>query len=232
MAKTEKLQIRNRKKDPLLLSLEPWGEDYTLLKGEDIEIIAEDCDEQFYYSVDFDEYYAAVYAEGDNKAYPEVYKNGKELDCGYNREFSPHPILQNKIKRRKLHQITFLLAGIYNICWGLWVTFDPNWLFRFANMELPNYPDIFICLGMVVGLYGIVYLEIARRPERGFLLALVGFVGKVLGPIGMFYNIYLGTWKSSALIMNITNDFIWLIPFAIYLYDSWSFYKEDLFESE
>jgi hypothetical protein len=95
---------------------------------------------------------------------------------------------------------------------------------------LPNYPEIFVCVGMVVGLYGVVYLEIARRPERGFLLALVGFVGKILGPIGIFYYIYLGKWTFNSLIMNLTNDFIWLIPFAIYLYDSWEFYKADLYE--
>ena len=135
------------------------------------------------------------------------------------------------MKRRKLHQITFILAGIYNICWGLWVSFDPNWLFRFAQMELPNYPEIFVCVGMVVGLYGVVYLEIARRPERGFLLALVGFVGKILGPLGIFYYIYIGKWTFSALIMNLTNDFIWLVPFAVYLYDSWSFYRRDLLEN-
>ncbi len=134
------------------------------------------------------------------------------------------------MKRRKLHQLTFILAGIYNICWGLWVSIDPNWLFRFAKMELPNYPEIFVCVGMVVGLYGVVYLEIARRPERGFLLALVGFVGKILGPIGIFYYIYLGKWTFSALIMNLTNDFIWLIPFAIYLFDARRFYLSDLYE--
>lgn len=132
------------------------------------------------------------------------------------------------MKRRKFHQITFVLAGIYNILWGLWVSVDPNWLFRFARMELPNYPEIFVCVGMVVGLYGIVYLEIARRPTRGFLLALVGFIGKVLGPIGAVYYVYLGKWTFSALIMNLTNDFIWWIPFAVYLYDSFSFYKQDL----
>lgn len=131
------------------------------------------------------------------------------------------------MKRRKFHQIIFVLAGIYNILWGLFVSFDPNWLFRFAKMELPNYPEIFACLGMVVGLYGVVYLEIARRPERGFLLALVGFVGKILGPIGAIYYVSLGKWTFSALIMNLTNDFIWLIPFAIYLYDSFPFYKQD-----
>ncbi|MCU0239394.1 MAG: hypothetical protein MUC29_08125 [Pyrinomonadaceae bacterium] len=134
------------------------------------------------------------------------------------------------MKRKKLHQITFLLAGIYNISWGLWVSIDPNWLFRFAKMELPNYPEIFVCVGMIVGLYGVVYLEIARKPEKGFMLALVGFVGKILGPLGIFYYIYIGKWTFNSLIMNLTNDFIWLIPFAIYLYDSWQFYKADLYE--
>lgn len=134
------------------------------------------------------------------------------------------------MRRKKLHQITFILAGIYNICWGLWVSIDPNWLFRFAKMELPNYPEIFVCVGMVVGLYGVVYLEIARRPERGFILALVGFVGKILGPMGIFYYIYLSKWTFNSLIMNLTNDFIWLIPFAIYLYDSWEYYRKDLIE--
>jgi len=37
---------------------------------------------------------------------------------------------------------------------------------------------------MVVGLYGVLYLEVARRPEHGFLLAAVGLAGKLLGPIG------------------------------------------------
>ena len=132
------------------------------------------------------------------------------------------------IKRRKLHQITFILAGIYNILWGLWASLNPNWLFHFAQMDEPNYPEIFACVGMIVGLYGVVYLEIARRPERGFLLALVGFTGKILGPIGAIYYVWIGKWTFAALIMNLTNDFIWLIPFAIYLYDSWGFYKADL----
>lgn len=133
-----------------------------------------------------------------------------------------------KIKRRKFHRTIFLLAGIYNIFWGIFVSFYPNWLFRFAGMPEPNYPEIFVCLGMVVGLYGVVYLEIARRPERGFLLALVGFAGKILGPIGAIYYVYAGKWMPAALVMNATNDFVWLVPFAVYLYDSAAFYKEDL----
>jgi hypothetical protein len=130
--------------------------------------------------------------------------------------------------RRRLHQLTFLLAGLYNIAWGLWLSVDPQWVFRFTGMPDANYPEVFACLAMVVGLYGVVYLEIARRPERGFMLALVGFVGKVLGPIGAIYLIYSGKWQPAAIVMNVTNDFVWLIPFGIYLYDAWRFYKLDL----
>ena len=134
------------------------------------------------------------------------------------------------MKRRKFHQIVFVLAGIYNIAWGLFAAFYPNWLFEFAGMPPLNYPDIFACVGMVVGLYGIVYLEIARRPERGFLLAAVGLIGKILGPIGLTILIVQGKWAAATIVMCLTNDFIWWIPFGIYLYDSWEFYKRDLFE--
>jgi hypothetical protein len=131
------------------------------------------------------------------------------------------------MKRRGFHRIIFLLAGVYNIGWGIFVALNPNWLFDFAGMEPINYPDVFACLGMVVGLYGIVYLEIARRPERGFLLAAVGLIGKILGPIGLAVLIARGVWKPATIVMCLTNDFVWWIPFALYLFDSWAFYKRD-----
>src|SRR6201998_1580808 len=80
----------------------------------------------------------------------------------------PRPLI-----RRRFHRVVFIAAGIYNICWGIYAALDPQWLFRFAGMPLDNHPQIFTCLGMVIGLYGILYLEIARMPERGWLLAFV-----------------------------------------------------------
>ena len=74
---------------------------------------------------------------------------------------------------------------------------------------------------MVVGLYGIIYFEIARLPERGWLLAAVGLLGKILGPIGLAMLIWKGTWPKSTIFLCATNDLIWWIPFAIYLYDAW-----------
>jgi hypothetical protein len=81
---------------------------------------------------------------------------------------------------------------------------------------------------MVVGLYGIVYWEVARVPERGWLLAAVGLVGKLLGPIGLAQLILSGQWPPATVLLSITNDLIWWIPFSIYLYDSWPYFRRDL----
>jgi len=34
------------------------------------------------------------------------------------------------IAHRRQHRITFGLAGIYNMLWGLYAAYDPQWLFR------------------------------------------------------------------------------------------------------
>lgn len=125
------------------------------------------------------------------------------------------------MKRRRFHQITFVLAGVYNICWGLVASAEPQWFFRVSNLPLINHPEIFQCLGMVIGLYGIIYLEVARHPEKGWLLAAVGLLGKVLGPIGLGVLIFSGKWPPATFILCLTNDFIWWIPFSIYLVDTW-----------
>ena len=124
------------------------------------------------------------------------------------------------MRRRRWHRAVFIAAGLYNIGWGVFSALDPQWLFRFAAMPPANYPEIFACLGMVVGLYGILYLEVARVPERGWLLAAVGLAGKVLGPIGLFRLIVNGAWPPATIILCLTNDLIWWLPFGLYLYDA------------
>lgn len=129
------------------------------------------------------------------------------------------------IARRGFHRAVFLAAGFYNIAWGLWSVADPQWLFRFTGLPLSNQPAVFACLGMVVGLYGILYLEVARAPERGWLIAAVGLTGKLLGPIGMVWQIRTGAWPPSAFVMCLTNDLIWWIPFGVYLHDGWRAFR-------
>ena len=86
-----------------------------------------------------------------------------------------------------------------------------------------NHPQIFACLGMVVGLCGIVYLEVART-ERGS--ARCGGSSRE-GAWSMVWPAHGGTWPVATVVLCLTNDLIWWIPFAI-IYDSWHFYKRDL----
>jgi hypothetical protein len=132
------------------------------------------------------------------------------------------------LPRRAFHRTALFLAGIYNICWGLWTAWDPQWFFRFTGLAPLNHPEIFACLGMVIGLYGILYLEVARRPEQGWLIAAIGLAGKVLGPIGLARLILQGQWPPSAVVLSLTNDLIWWVPFSLYLRDAWPGFRATL----
>ena len=125
------------------------------------------------------------------------------------------------MQRRCAHRATFLAAGVYNVAWGTLSSLHPQWFFRAAGMPPLNHAEIFACLGMVLGLYGLLYLEVARVPERGWLPAAVGFVGKLLGPIGAVVLIAKGTWPARFFWHCVANDLIGWIPFALYLRDAW-----------
>jgi hypothetical protein len=131
------------------------------------------------------------------------------------------------IPRRRLHRLIFVAAGLYNLVWGLWTALEPRWLSRVGGIAMRDAPQGFAGLGMVVGLYGIVYLEVARVPERGWVSAAVGLAGKVLGPVGVLWLVLTGRWPPQALIVIVTNDLLWWAPFTLYLRDTWPVFVKD-----
>jgi hypothetical protein len=117
---------------------------------------------------------------------------------------------------------------VYNILWGCYAVIDPQWFFRVARLPQSNSPQIFATLGMVLGLYGVLYLEVARVPEGGWLVAAVGMAGKLLGPAGLAWLIATGAWPVRTVVIVVTNDLIWWVPFALYLLDAWPQYRRTL----
>lgn len=107
-----------------------------------------------------------------------------------------------------------IAAGIYNLAFGAWAGLFPDHVFVMLGMEIPNYPFLWQCIGMIVGVYGIGYLAAARDPLRHWPIILVGLLGKIFGPIGFLQTALAGdiSWKFGYLI--ITNDLIWWIPFT------------------
>lgn len=118
-------------------------------------------------------------------------------------------------------------AGVYNILWGTVFGLFPFALFDWAGMERPNYPELWQCIAMIVGVYGVGYAAASVDPYRHWPVILVGFLGKVFGPIGFLQAALTGRmpWKFG--IVNIFNDLIWLVPFFLILRGAWFAYLSD-----
>ena len=115
-------------------------------------------------------------------------------------------------------QSALKLAGIYNILFGIWVIGWPNAWFEISGMEVPRYPFLWQCIGMIVGVYGLGYLVASKSPLKHWPIVLVGFLGKVFGPIGFLWAAAQGElpWQAGWII--ILNDLVWLVPFAMILW--------------
>ena len=73
---------------------------------------------------------------------------------------------------------------------------------------------------MIVGVYGIGYLAAATDPFRHWPIVLVGFLGKIFGPLGYLMGVLDGTVPVAFGVTLPTNDFIWWVPFGLMLYQA------------
>jgi len=123
---------------------------------------------------------------------------------------------------------TLLLAGLYNLIYGAYLVLFPNHFFTITEMELPRYIEFWQCIGMIVGVYGLGYLLAARDPIKHYPIVLVGFLGKVFGPIGFIGALIRQTLPMEFGYMIIFNDLIWWVPFFLILKSA---YKEHQFKA-
>jgi small multidrug resistance pump len=114
-------------------------------------------------------------------------------------------------------KITLRLAALYNLLWGLVAVLFPVQCFKFFGMEPPLYPQLWQCIGMIVGVYGVGYWLAADNPMVHWPIVLVGFLGKVFGPIGFAMALINGQFPLMFGLNIIFNDLIWWIPFFIIL---------------
>ena len=114
-------------------------------------------------------------------------------------------------------QTTLRLAAIYNLLRGMVAVLCPIQSFEFFGMKPPLYPQLWQCIGMIVGVYGIGYWLAANNPMVHWPIVLVGFLGKIFGPIGFAKALISGQLPLKFGLNIIFNDLIWLIPFLLIL---------------
>ncbi|MCU0247309.1 MAG: AhpC/TSA family protein [Bryobacter sp.] len=109
------------------------------------------------------------------------------------------------------------LAAAYNLAWGALAILFPHLLFDWAGMARPNYPELWQCIGMIVGVYGIAYGIASTDPVRHWPVVLAGLLGKVFGPIGFAMAVANGRMPLRFGATIITNDLVWWVPFGLIL---------------
>jgi peroxiredoxin len=120
-----------------------------------------------------------------------------------------------------------LAAGIYNVLWGAFAVLFPGAIFQWLDMPQPNYPQLWQCIGMIVGVYGLGYAIAAFDPVRHWPIVLVGLLGKVLGPLGMAQALWTGQLPWGFALNCLTNDLIWWVPFFLILKYAWGQFQSE-----
>lgn len=109
-------------------------------------------------------------------------------------------------------------AAVYNLAWGAWTVLFPQHFWSLVGMPAPEYTFLWQCIGMIVGVYGVGYWFAAADVARHWPIVLVGFLGKIFGPIGFVQAHFIeGAVPLRFGSTLITNDLIWWIPFAAML---------------
>ena len=79
-----KIVITNGRQSSQVVYIEPWGEDYTLLAGESLDVIALGRVIAPWFNVVESDNNIQVYIEGDSTEFA-VYQGGLRVRCGHNR---------------------------------------------------------------------------------------------------------------------------------------------------
>jgi small multidrug resistance pump len=111
-------------------------------------------------------------------------------------------------------------AGLYNLLWGAVTIAAPEKSLRWLGVQVQGnqlWPDLWGCIGMIIGVYGIGYLIAARDVARHWPIVLVGLLGKIFGPIGFIDAAMHGRLPWSMGWTIITNDLLWWVPFSLML---------------
>lgn len=117
------------------------------------------------------------------------------------------------------HRVLLRTAGLYNLAWGVFAILWPLTLFQWFGVQpLPNYPELWQCIGMIVGVYGIGYWIAANDPVRHWPIVLVGLLGKIFGPIGFLQAVLNDRFPAVMGLTILTNDLVWWVPFGLILW--------------
>ncbi len=82
---------------------------------------------------------------------------------------------------------------------------------------LTRYPSIWSALGLVLGLYGVLYAYAALRLDRARPIIAIGLTGTILGPVGWILTVHSGELPIRTFPLIAFDDIVWWLPFGLFL---------------
>jgi peroxiredoxin len=117
---------------------------------------------------------------------------------------------------RWMKRVLWAAAG-YNLIWGSLVVLFPQLPFQWAGINPPVSIELWQCIGIMAGVFGVGYAIAAINPYQQWPIVLVGLLAKICGPIGLLRAAQAGALPWAAGWTIVPNDLIWWIPFALIL---------------
>jgi hypothetical protein len=101
---------------------------------------------------------------------------------------------------------------------GVAMVIAPGAFFALARIAPLNYLPVWQGVGVMTAVMGVAYAIAARNPLRYWPVIMIGFIPKVLGPIGYAVSLVRGTLPRAFGTLVIIHDLVWLAPFAMLLW--------------
>lgn len=118
-----------------------------------------------------------------------------------------------------LSWMKFLLrfVAVFNICAGLHMLLDAHATYKMIGMEKPTIHFPIQLVGILVGLFGVGYYMVARKPLENRNVLLLGFWSKLLGSCLGTYYVARGILPARFVLVYFFADIIYLPPFYLIL---------------
>jgi small multidrug resistance pump len=110
-----------------------------------------------------------------------------------------------------------VFAGCYNLLVGLTLVVFYHEAFKTLGLPKPQLMLFVQLVGILVGLFGVGYLIVARNPLKNRNVLLLGFLSKAIGTVFGLGYVVLGKVPIAFFVLLLFSDIIYLPPFAVIL---------------
>ncbi|MFN8669860.1 MAG: SelL-related redox protein [Gemmatimonadaceae bacterium] len=111
-----------------------------------------------------------------------------------------------------------VFAGAWHLILGAAMVIAPNAFFTFTKIAPLNYPQVWQGIGVMTAVMGVAYAVTARNPLRYWPVIMIGFIPKLVAPLGFVFGMVTGALPRAFGALVVVHDLLWIAPFGMLLW--------------